>query len=198
MSGISGSQFHHAITSQNSPTLADVKRSLVDPLLVRAGLDPERYQVVYELGQPVVQELVPASASGELDAAAQAAIRRLAEALGLPASLLDPHDPEAMAWRARREVAEGWAKSQREYYPTWRYVSGGRAYHAFMSGAELPVCGADPRRGQGGRPARWTEVGTRARLSWYGRHEHELCRKLVRQHQLAMVGRAPDGPGSEG
>lgn len=193
MSTTNGGQFYHAITNQNSPTLADVKQSLVDPLLVKAGLDPAQYQLVYELGQPVLAELAPAvqTATEELDRAAQEAIRSLARALDLPAGLIDPYDPEAVAWRARREVAESWAQSQREFYPTWRYVSGGRAYHAFLDGAELPVCGVDPRRGRDRRPARWTEIDVRARLRWGGRHEHELCRKLVRQHQLDLVGRAP-------
>ncbi len=66
-------------------------------------------------------------------------------------------------------------RTRREYnramLPTWRYVRGGRALHAFFAGGdgslgEIPVCGIQPRRGRDGRRSMWIRGAVRARGNW--------------------------------
>ena len=68
--------------------------------------------------------------------------------------------------------------------PVWRYVSGGKALHAFVGGADVPLCGVVPVR-KDGVAARW--IDGQRRKPWYSRHggrhgdRHGRCAQLVRE-----------------
>ena len=64
--------------------------------------------------------------------------------------------------------------------PVWRYVSGGKALHAFVGGADVPLCGVAPVR-KDGVPVQWIDGQRRER--WYSRRggRHGRCDQLVRE-----------------
>lgn len=64
--------------------------------------------------------------------------------------------------------------------PVWRYVSGGKALHAFVGGADVPLCGVVPVR-RDGVATRWIDGQRRER--WYSRRggRHGRCAHLVRE-----------------
>lgn len=73
----------------------------------------------------------------------------------------------------------------------WCYVTGGRALHAFLPGADVPMCGQQALRGpdDNRRVARWHLWARGSRIDMAGalrwsrdgrrRHQHHDCARLV-------------------
>jgi hypothetical protein len=76
-------------------------------------------------------------------------------------------------------------RTRSRYMPRWRYVSGGKALHAFIDGSDRPACGIDPRRGPDRHPARW--IGSAYQGWGRRRKEHAPCAQAVRAHRDAVL-----------
>lgn len=62
-------------------------------------------------------------------------------------------------------------------HPRWLRVPGGRAAHALMEGAQVPLCGVVPRRTDG-TVSPWRAVGPGSVLRL---HHHRRCQRLAAQ-----------------
>ncbi len=186
------------VAAMAEPWLADIKTQILDPQLRELGLDPDRYELACEIESLPLEP--PGPITGPLDIERMKLLRKIADGLGLPPELLDrpTTDWQQRAWEYRMDVPldalaadpygiSSFESTRRRYMPRWRYVSGGKALHAFIDGSDRPACGVDPRRGPDRRSVRWIEVGTRGLLG-YGqrRREHGPCSRAVREHQDAM------------
>lgn len=183
------------LTSANSSTLAGMKRDWLDPQLRGLGLDPGRYELAYEM--PPADGDPPHSVESEVREGvfrmiAEEALLKIADALDIPPEIISANLD--VNWVAATDPynMRAFEQARREYAPHWRYVSGGKALHAFIGDSDRPVCGIDPRRGPDRHPARWHEGDPNRRSPWMsGPHtEHGPCLKAVRAHQWAMVHRA--------
>lgn len=177
------------------PLTNEIYDRYIAPELEAHGLDPAQYHLAFERSEPEPQPIpgfggvadgcwtVAAEYRVSLDPAVEAtrveAVRRLAVGLGLDVEIIDE--------------ATRWQNSQRAYagcYPSWRYVSGGRALHAFFGDDPLPICGVDPRHAPGGRPAVWHGAATRYSTGYLhrARHHHKRCWKLQNLETQRRIG----------
>ena len=206
------------VTSKTSPMLADIKADWLDPQLRELGLDPDRYELAYEPHEPLPFP-APQPLTDQQELARAAALQTLARGLDIPQEILEtPQPPECQregtccaacmadygdcckhggklipdrVWQMADDPYDVAAFEQTRslYMPRWRYVSGGKALHAFIDGSDRPACGVDPRRGPDRRPARWID-STYQGSKRYGdqrRGEHDPCTRAVRAHRDAML-----------
>jgi hypothetical protein len=68
--------------------LAHLKETWLDPALREAGLDPDRYELAYELGEPLPTP-VPQPLTDEQELARAAAMQTIAVGLGLLPEILE-------------------------------------------------------------------------------------------------------------
>jgi hypothetical protein len=73
------------------------------------------------------------------------------------------------------------AKAERQAAtPVWCSVPGGRAAHAFIRGADVPVCGVRPVRADGTAPP-WREGDIARRWAWGLARRHGQCVRVLRR-----------------
>lgn len=185
------------LTSAEQSWLADLKTRILDPALRELGLDPDRYGLAHELSEPFP---VPAARplTDQQELARAMALQTIARGLDIPQEILETPPPTRRGtWRRAGPMVEmddpynigAFEHTRSRYMPRWRYVSGGKALHAFIGGSDRPACGIDPRRGPDRQPARWvdsTDQGSK-RYGDRRRGEHGPCTKAVRAHRDAML-----------
>lgn len=67
----------------------------------------------------------------------------------------------------------------------WRYVSGGRAVHAFRGESGLPLCGVVPERANG-LPPHWNDAAGTPYGPWRRRNRHAECVRLASEQRVPL------------
>jgi hypothetical protein len=96
---------------------------------------------------------------------------------------------EALAYMRRERPPEddSMERYRAEYLVTWRYVTGGRASHAFFGDETVPACGLVALRGPEGerREPRWHDLsaGALGVRMWVA--HHRMCMSAVARRRVA-------------
>jgi hypothetical protein len=122
-------------------------------------------------------------------------LQKIATALDIPPEIISANQDVNWVTATDPYDVGSFERTRSRYMPRWRYVSGGKALHAFIDGSDQPACGVDPRRGRDRHPARWIDGDPNRRTSWLPgpRIEHGPCAEAVRGSGTPMPG-TRDGP----
>lgn len=118
----------HLLTSANNPTLAGVKRDWLDPRLREMGLDPDRYELAYELlptGDGFPRPTESEAYEGVSRMIAEEALLKLAEGLDIPPEILRATPDVNWTTAADPYNIGAFERTRRRFIPRWCYVSGG-------------------------------------------------------------------------